>query len=40
MVATPKSFLKRVFFFRFVVPSRFRLRQLATPLGTLESQAI
>jgi len=34
MVATSK-----LISFKFVVPSRFRLRQMATSLGTLESQA-
>jgi len=35
-----KSLSQTRFLFWFVVPSRFRLRQMATPLGTLESQAI
>jgi len=39
MVATPNSVFTN-FIFWFVVPSRFWLRQMATPLGTLESQTI
>jgi len=43
MVATPNSlFLQNLFLVRRLVAisSRFRLRQMATPLGMLESQFI
>jgi len=39
MVATPNSIFTN-FYFWFVVSLRFRLRQMATPLGMLKGQAI